>query len=76
MGETKAGNLLGSQCIEACVKLKKTENRINGVKVYTDTSRKGCWCEKKMKSIDNGEPKYKTCLLLPEGEYIIFVLII
>ena len=64
--EIRAGNQQGQDCAEACVHLKKAEDTINGVKVYSDTSKKGCWCGKKMYTIETTDKRYKTCFLIPK----------
>ena len=47
--EIKVGNEKGSSCIDICLERKKTDETINGVTVFTDTSKGGCWCERNMR---------------------------
>lgn len=57
------------QCINACLKSKEADNNINGVSVYNNASRKGCWCLKNMPHKDNNK-KFKSCKLDVAGKNI------
>ena len=49
--EVKIGNLAGNACVSACLHLKQFDNTVNGVTVFADTSRRGCWCERGMRKV-------------------------
>ena len=59
----------GSECIDACLAKKKTDDSINGVSIYAD-NRPGCWCEQNMNAIaDNSF--YKSCFIIDTGRIFI-----
>ena len=67
--EVKIGDQRGSACVDACVERKRTDPTINGVTVFRDTSKGGCWCERTM----NGRSKsteYKSCIIKVPGKTI------
>ena len=66
----KIGNQKGSECIVACIAKRELDTSINGVVIYSNSRRGGCWCEKNMKK-RNKNWKYQSCVL--KGNiYIIF----
>ena len=62
VSEVKIGYQKGSVCIDACFQMSKFDATINGVTIYSNTNKPGCWCEKGMTSI-NSDGEYKTCFL-------------
>ena len=58
--KVRIGYQRGNVCINACLHMKKIDPTINGVTVYADTDRGGCWCEQHMKRIRG---RFKTCFL-------------
>ena len=60
--EVKVGIQRGSACVDACLKRKRIDGSVNGVTVFTDTSKGGCWCEKRMHG-RNSNAKYKSCFI-------------
>lgn len=61
--EVNVGYQRGSACVDACIKRKKeVDNTINGVAVFRDTSKGGCWCHSTMTG-RNKVKKYKSCFL-------------
>ena len=62
--------LKGIDCVEACVRMQKTDATINGVRVYSDT-RKGCWCEQNMRSVKSASTQYKSCFIRFKGRDIL-----
>ena len=60
--EVKIGTQRGISCIDACMEKRKTDPTINGVTVWSDTTKGGCWCERLMKS-KNTNKAYKSCFL-------------
>lgn len=67
--------LLGTDCIKACAHMKKEDAQINGVIVFSNKNRNGCWCTRNMTQIVD---RYKTCFLKPNtsttGRELIFYL--
>merc|ERR1712168_672136 len=61
--EIKVGNQKGKECVDACLALKKEDVTINGVTVYSDSSKEGCWCESNMNYIWSNSA-YQSCFLL------------
>ena len=51
-------------CVEACIHLKLIDPSVNGVSLFTDPTRHSCWCEKKMRWIDQ-DHNIRTCHLKP-----------
>jgi len=66
VGQIWAGLLNGTDCAEVCAIRRKKDPTINGAKVYSDTSKKGCWCQKTMSVVNMNVGKYKTCFLQPQ----------
>ena len=63
--EVNIGSQTGSECVRACMRLKETDDSINGVTVFQN-QREGCWCEKGMKEVSRSST-YKTCFLLSKN---------
>jgi hypothetical protein len=60
--EKKIAHKKGKGCVRACKDLKKDDDAIKGVTIYSDDSKEGCWCEYNMNSIKSNS-KYQTCYL-------------
>lgn len=64
------GTLSKEECIKACLKKKQeSDYSINGLTVYADIRKRGCWCNKWMSHRDT-DTKWESCFLkdpLPEG---------
>ena len=60
--DEKVGNQKGSSCIDICLELRKTDKTINGVIVFADASKGGCWCKKQMTGTSS-VTKYKSCFI-------------
>ena len=60
--EVYVGSKRGSACVDACLKRKTTDSSINGVSVYTNTSKGGCSCEKSMNG-RNSNTGVKSCFI-------------
>jgi len=56
----KLGNYKQQVCLDKCMLQKKHDNAINGIGVYTDQDKAGCWCLKKMPN-RNGYKMFKSC---------------
>ena len=54
----------GNSCVEECLYLKKYNQLINGVSVYSDGKKGGCFCHYNMTKIDD---TVKTCFLKPHS---------
>ena len=65
--EVKIGNQKGSSCIDACLQAKQRDNSINGVSVFSDTSKGGCWCERNMNR-RNSNSRYMSLIIGDTGE--------
>ena len=65
--EVKIGAQRGSACVDACIKRKRTDRTINGISVFRDTRKGGCWCERKMNG-RNTNARYKSCILKLPGK--------
>ena len=72
--EIKVGNEKGSSCIDICLERKKTDETINGVTVFTDTSKGGCWCERNMRG-RNSVAKYMSGFIGDTGKsyHVVFI---
>ena len=62
--EVKVGVLQGDVCVKACLHMKQFDNLINGVTVYSDPTKLGCWCEQRMRTVRKSS-RHKTCFLTP-----------
>lgn len=62
----KIGNYKQDQCLQECLKRKVNDNAINGIGVYTDQTRGGCWCLKNMPNRNN-EHVFKSCVISDRG---------
>lgn len=56
------GKLDRESCIIACIHMKKIDNTVNGVTVYANSSRLGCWCEKGVRNVRASRTYYNTCI--------------
>ena len=66
--EIYLSNLSGHVCLKACTYLSEMDASVNGMTVYANTSRPGCWCEKRMGSKVKNTPAFKTCKFTYPGE--------
>ena len=58
--EILIGDQRGSVCIDACKQRKQINSSINGVTLFSEAIKGGCWCEKGMKGRNNNT-KYMSC---------------
>ena len=63
--EFKVGMQTDSQCVDACLAKKKTDDSINGVTILSN-NKPGCWCERSMRG-RNYNPDYKSCFIGDTG---------
>lgn len=64
---TKIGDYKQDECLKACLKQKRINNAFNGIGVYVDQSKSGCWCLKYMPSRNNYH-EFKSCTIQEKGK--------
>lgn len=63
----KIGNYKQAECLDQCMARKKKDNAINGIGVYTDQTKGGCWCLKNMPN-RNHYHMFKSCAIEESGK--------
>ena len=61
--EKYIGNYKSQACVDECLKQKANYTKINGVTIYTNETKRGCWCEMNM-YMRNNNSYYKSCFLI------------